>query len=291
MEISEKAPAKLNISLDTPYRHPSGDPEWDMVMTSIDLADYVTITSTDSSSDQITVETNSGFLPCDQRNLAFQAAATLKNKFNIHQKVAIKIQKNIPVAAGMGGGSSDAAAVLRGLNRLWHLGLSTKELAQIGLQIDSDVPFCVYSQTARVTGRGEVITPLLPLPPMWLVIAKIRASVSTHRILRQINYKKIDHQDVDAVVDAIQHNDLDGLCASMGNSLEKITCIKHPQILKIKNAMLKSGAIAAQMSGTGPTVFGICPKRTQAQHVYNSLKGFCKDVYIVRPLHIRSDHE
>ena len=224
MEISEKAPAKLNLSLDTLYRHHTGDPEWDMVMTAIDLSDYVTITTKETqSSPQITVETDSGFLPCDQRNLAFQAAATLKNKFNIPHDVKIHIKKNIPVAAGMGGGSADAAAVLRGLNQLWQLGLSHKELAQIGLQIDSDVPFCVYSQTARVSGRGEVITPLEPLPPLWLVVAKIKASVSTPRILRQIDYEELDHQNTDAVVAAIQNHDLAGICANMGNSLERIT--------------------------------------------------------------------
>lgn len=285
MEISEKAPAKLNLSLDTLYRHHTGDPEWDMVMTAIDLSDYVTITTKETqSSPQITVETDSGFLPCDQRNLAFQAAATLKNKFNIPHDVKIHIKKNIPVAAGMGGGSADAAAVLRGLNQLWQLGLSHKELAQIGLQIDSDVPFCVYSQTARVSGRGEVITPLEPLPPLWLVVAKIKASVSTPRILRQIDYEELDHQNTDAVVAAIQNHDLAGICANMGNSLERITCAQHSEILKIKETMLKSGALVAQMSGTGPTVFGICRKQTQANHVYNSLRGFCQNVYVVRPL-------
>lgn len=149
MEISEKAPAKLNFSLDTPFRHQNGEPEWKMVMIAVDLADYVHI-QTLPNSHKITVSTDSGFLPSDQRNLAYQAAKMLRDKYQINEGVAISIDKNIPVAAGMGGGSSDAAAVLRGLNKLWQLGLSRKELAKIGLEIDSDVPFCIYSEPAFV---------------------------------------------------------------------------------------------------------------------------------------------
>lgn len=184
MEIIEKAPAKINLSLDTPFRNLDGSPEWRMVMTAVDLADYVKI---ESAGDilGIQVETDAGFLPQDQRNLAYQAAKKMQQLFAGHQGVRIKIKKNIPVAAGMGGGSADAAAVLRGLNKMWRLNLTRIEMAKIGLTIDSDVPFCVFSETALVTGRGEIITPLGELTPMWIVIAKPRASVSTPTILKK----------------------------------------------------------------------------------------------------------
>lgn len=285
MEISEKAPAKLNFSLDTPFRHQNGEPEWKMVMIAVDLADYVHI-QTLPNSHKITVSTDSGFLPSDQRNLAYQAAKMLRDKYQINEGVAISIDKNIPVAAGMGGGSSDAAAVLRGLNKLWQLGLSRKELAKIGLEIDSDVPFCIYSEPAFVTGKGEIVIPIGPLPPLKLIIAKPRDSVSTPSILRKIDYDKIKHQDVDAVVCAIKAQDYATMVTKMGNTLEPITARRHPEILKIKEKMLQFGCDAAQMSGSGPTVFGVYQKASRAQHIYNSLRGFCKEVYIVSPYNL-----
>lgn len=282
MEISEKAPAKLNFSLDTPFRHQNGEPEWKMVMIAVDLADYVHI-KTLPNSRKITVFTDSGFLPSDQRNLAYQAAKMLRDKYQITDGVEIKIDKNIPVAAGMGGGSSDAAAVLRGLNKLWDLGLSKEDLAKLGLEIDSDVPFCIYSEPALVTGKGEIVTPIGDLPPLKLIIAKPKDSVSTPSILRKIDYNKIKHQNVDRVVSAIKEADYQTMVEAMGNTLEPITAKRHPEILKIKQKMIKFGCDVAQMSGSGPTVFGICQKDSRAQHIYNSLRGFCREVYVVSP--------
>ena len=283
MEISEKAPAKLNLCLDTPFRHQDGEPEWRMVMTAIDLSDYVHI-KTIPNSKEITVQTNTGFLPCDQRNLAYQAAKLLQSKLDKPEGVEIEIDKHIPVSAGMGGGSADAAAVLRGLNKIWNLNMSREELAKLALTIDSDVPFCVYSEPALVTGRGEKITPIGPLPPMWLVIAKPQASVSTPTILRQIHEQHLNHQEVQNVVSAIKQQNFDKMCRHMGNALEPITMKKCPDIIKIKDKMLQFGADAAQMSGSGPTVFGISQKKSRATHIYNSLRGFCKEVYLVRAL-------
>lgn len=282
MEISEKAPAKLNFSLDTPFRHQNGEPEWKMVMIAVDLADYVHI-KTLPNSRKITVFTDSGFLPSDQRNLAYQAAKMLRDKYQITDGVEIKIDKNIPVAAGMGGGSSDAAAVLRGLNKLWDLGLSKEDLSKLGLEIDSDVPFCIYSEPALVTGKGEIVTPIGDLPPLKLIIAKPKDSVSTPSILRKIDYNKIKHQNVDRVVSAIKEADYQTMVEAMGNTLEPITAKRHPEILKIKEKMIKFGCDVAQMSGSGPTVFGICQKDSRAQHIYNSLRGFCREVYVVSP--------
>ena len=287
METLEKAPAKLNLSLDALFRHLDGDPEWRMVMTAIDLADYVHIETRDDSN-AIQVQTNTGFLPQDQRNLAFQAAKKLQELFQINQGVMITIDKHIPVSAGMGGGSADAAAVLRGLNKLWKLNQSLTDLARIGLEIDSDVPFCVYSCPALVEGKGEKITPLNDLTSLWFVVAKPKASVSTPTILKQIDFSEIQHLNVESVVEAIQQQDWEQLTSSMGNSLEPITIQKYPEIIRIKERMIKFGAEAAQMSGTGPTVFGISTKQSRAQHIYNSLRGFCKEVYLVRPFNLKN---
>ena len=182
---------------------------------------------------------------------------------------------------------SDAAAVLRGLNKLWNLSLEKSQLAKIGLEIDSDVPFCIYSEPALVTGKGEIITPIGDLEQMCLVIAKPHDSVSTPSILKKIDYSKIVHQNVDGVLDAISKRDYTEMTKKMGNALEPITAKRHPDIWKIKQKMLNFGCDAAQMSGSGPTVFGVCRKYQRAVRVYNGLRGFCNEVYIVRPFSLK----
>jgi 4-diphosphocytidyl-2-C-methyl-D-erythritol kinase len=155
------------------------------------------------------------------------------------------------------------------------------------LQVDSDVPYCVYSQTAHVTGKGEIVTPLPKLPPMWIVLAKPKISVSTPNILRQVNYDRIAvHPHIDGLLSGIRNQDFEAIFANMGNVLEPITAKRYPEILQIKQQLLTFGADAAQMSGTGPTVFGVCRKQSRAQRVYNSLKGFCREVYLVRPVNL-----
>ncbi|WP_179394221.1 4-(cytidine 5'-diphospho)-2-C-methyl-D-erythritol kinase [Lacticaseibacillus absianus] len=281
MEIVQKAPAKINLSLDALYRHQDGEHEWKMVMTSVDLADYVHIRPAAT----IQVTTDSGFLPEDPRNLAYQAALALAAHAGVRQGARIHIEKHIPVAAGLGGGSSDAAAVLRGLNQLWQLGYSNALLAEIGLTVDSDVPYCVYSQTALVTGRGEIVQPLGALPSFWVVLAKPRVSVSTPSILNAIDYAQpMPRPDTDAVLMGIASRDFGLMAQGMSNSLEQLTASRYPEITALKTRLVKYGARVAQMSGSGPTVFGLCEKASRAQRVYNSMKGFCREVYLVRPL-------
>lgn len=280
MRVTEKAPAKLNLSLDTPMRYFDGSPRWDMVMTSADLADYVTV-ETHRRPATIKVYTNSGFLPNDQRNLAYQAAHILRNRFHCKEGVTINIKKNIPVAAGLGGGSSDAAAVLRALNSMWQLGLSKQELATIALTIDSDVPYCVYSQLAYVSGHGEKIELLPPQPHYWVVIAKQQISVSTPQILRQINYEKIDHLDNDQLLASLRAQNWQTATKYMENVLEPVTMSFYPEIKRLKEKMVELGADVAQMSGTGPTVFAICHTESRAKRIQNSIRGFCRDVHVV----------
>lgn len=281
MTIIEKAPAKINLTLDALFKHDDGHHEWNMIMSSIDLADYVTLTPSKNKSIQIT--TDNGFLPLDRRNLAYQAARLLQTRFGIDQGANIHIEKHIPVAAGLGGGSSDAAAVLRGLNKMWHLNLSDQELSEIGLNVDSDVPYCVYSHTAYVTGKGEKIEPLPAMPPCWIILAKPKISVSTPRVLRHINYDAIKRRpDNKAVINGLFQQNFSQMISGMYNVLEDITSRRYTEIRHLEKKMRFFGASVAQMSGSGPTVFGLCQKESKAQRIFNSMQGFCPEVYMVR---------
>jgi 4-diphosphocytidyl-2-C-methyl-D-erythritol kinase len=282
MEVMERAYAKLNLSLDTPFIHDNGEQEWDMLMVAIDLADTVTVRTT-TTHRNITVESTSGLLPLNEKNLAYQAAELMRELAVTDEGVEIHIDKRIPVAAGMGGGSSDAAAVLRALNQIWHLGKTEAELAELGLRIDADVPFCVYSRPARVTGRGEIVEPLnAKLPPLWLVVSKPAVSVSTPKILKLIDYDALDHGDMAGLMQAVEAGNFDGAFEEMYNVLEPVTAARYPEIVKIKQKMMDFGASAALMSGTGPTVFGIADKESKAKRLYNAVKGFVPETYIAR---------
>ena len=282
MEILERAYAKLNISLDTPFAHADGEQEWDMLMVAIDLADTVTIRTT-TDHQEIIVESTSGLLPLNEKNLAYQAAELMRERAGVSEGVEIHIDKHIPVAAGLGGGSSDAAAVLRGLNKIWHMTLTEAQLAEIGLKIDADVPFCVYSRPARVTGRGEIVAPLSQkFPPLWLVVSKPAINVSTPKILKMIDYDNLEHGDMSALMDAVERGDFDAAFKGMFNVLEPVTASKYPEIVKLKEKMRKFGADAVQMSGTGPTVFAITDKASRAKRLYNAVRGFVPETYMVR---------
>ena len=171
--------------------------------------------------------------------------------------------------------------MLRGLNAGWELGLSLEELAKLSLSIDSDVPYCVYSHTAHVTGHGEQVELLPPVPHDWVVVAKPKVSVSTPTILRQINYETLVHLDNAGLLQAMQTGNWRGALQKMGNVLEPVTEQQYPEIGHLKAKMLKLGADVAQMSGTGPTVFAICRSESRAKRVYNGLRGFCHEVYQV----------
>ncbi|KYD27315.1 4-diphosphocytidyl-2-C-methyl-D-erythritol kinase [Geobacillus sp. B4113_201601] len=281
--MSIKAPAKINLSLDVLYKRPDGYHEVKMVMTTIDLADRIELIPLPGE-DVIRIVSQNRFVPDDCRNLAYQAAKLLKETFSIREGVAISITKHIPVAAGLAGGSSDAAATLRGLNKLWRLGLTTRELAELGATIGSDVAFCVYGGTAVATGRGEIITPIPSPPPCWVVLAKPPIGVSTAEVYRNLELEHVVHPDVDAMVEAIKRQDYAAICRSVGNVLEEVTLKKYPEVAHIKEQMKRFGADAVLMSGSGPTVFGLIEHDSRMQRVYNALRGFCDQVFAVRLL-------
>lgn len=286
--ISEKAPAKINLTLDALHKRTDGYHELEMVMTTIDLADRIDLMGTESSS--ISLESSSGLVPQDERNLAYRAAVLLREKTGIKRGVHIYIDKRIPVAAGLAGGSSDAAATLRGLNRLWKLGLSDLELANMGAEIGSDVPFCVYSNTALAKGRGELLTPISSPPPCWVVLAKPTHGVSTADVFQRLRVNQIhEHPNTEAMIRAVQNKDYDMMVQMLGNVLEPVTMEMYSEVRKIKEKMIQFGADGALMSGSGPTVFCLVKKESRARRIVNSLRGFCQQVYAVRMLGVRND--
>jgi 4-diphosphocytidyl-2-C-methyl-D-erythritol kinase len=276
----EKAPAKINLSLDVLRKREDGYHDVEMIMTTVDLADRIELNTL--MEDRIEVSLWSRYVPNDERNLAYKAAKAFKQKYNITKGVHIKIEKVIPVSAGLGGGSTDAAAVLRGLNQLWNMNIPIEELARLGSTIGSDIPFCVYGSTGIAKGFGEIIERLPSPPPFWVVLAKPDIGVSTRTIFQRVKIDEIFHPNTEAVIQSLYEKNFTMLCNNIGNSLEAITSSIHPEILRIKEKMEQAGASGVLMSGSGPTVYGLVEHESKAQRIYNGMKGFCTEVYLVR---------
>jgi 4-diphosphocytidyl-2-C-methyl-D-erythritol kinase len=282
MRLLVKAPAKINLSLDVLHKRPDGFHEVEMVMTTIDLADRIELTNL--TDDTIKILSHNRFVPDDGRNLAYQAAQLLKDRLDIKKGVAISIDKVIPVAAGLAGGSSDAAATLKGLNRLWDLGLSLDELAELGSEIGSDVSFCVYGGTALATGRGEKIEHLPAPPNCWVILAKPTIGVSTADVYKNLNVSNVQHPSTEAMISALNRNSYSDICSNLGNVLESVTLDMYPEVAQIKDQMERFGADAVLMSGSGPTVYGLVQYESRLHRIYNGLRGFCDQVFAVRML-------
>lgn len=283
MKIYEKAPAKINLMLDVLHKRADGFHEVEMIMTMVDLADRLEMS--ELPGDSIIISSQAGYIPLDEKNLAFQAAQLIKDRYNVRRGVYIHLDKNIPVAAGLAGGSSDAAATLRGLNRLWNLRISTEELQELGSELGSDVPFCISGGTALATGRGEILTPLPNPPQCWVVLAKLPINVSTADVYGRLRSGNItEHPSAKRMQSAIESNSFYDVCGELGNVLEDVTLQIYPDVAQLKDTMLRLGADGALMSGSGPTVFGLVSKEAKAARIYNGLRGFCKEVYAVRLL-------
>ena len=279
-EISLKALAKINLGLDVLGKREDGYHEVRMVMQTIHLYDRVEIKKTRSP--HIHVETNLYYLPVNEDNLVYRAAKLMKDEFQIKEGVRIVLQKFIPVAAGLAGGSSDAAAVLVGMNRIFNLGLKQNKLMELGLKIGADVPFCIMRGTALAEGIGEKLTALPPMPKCPVLIAKPAISVSTKAVYEGLKlYDGMEHPDIDGVMEGIQQKDLKGVASHMGNILETVTIPMYPVIEDIKKLMLENGALNAMMSGSGPTVFGLFPNEKEILRAYEALNqsGLAKNVY------------
>lgn len=280
--IYENAPAKINLTLDTLYKRDDGYHEVEMIMTTVDLNDRLTLEKRKDK--KIVLKIEHLYVPNDQRNLAYKAAKLMMTRYNLQQGVTITLDKAIPIAAGLAGGSSDAAATFRGMNRLFDLGLSLEVLSELAAEIGSDISFCVYGQTALCKGRGEKLTHLPKPPASWVVLAKPDISVSTADVYGALELNDEDVVPTEDCLKALETGDYQLLVNSLGNDLEKVTIKMHPVIQSLKETMLKAGADAALMSGSGPTVYGLMSKERQAKSVVNALKGCCKEVYMVRLL-------
>ena len=282
-EIKLKARAKINLGLDVVRKREDGYHEVRMIMQMINLYDRITLRR--STEPGIRVTTNLPYLPVNEDNLVYRAAKLLMEEFKVTEGAEIELQKYIPVAAGMAGGSSDAAAVMVGVNRIFHLGLTKKQLMERGVKIGADVPFCIMRGTALAEGIGEVLTPLPAMPHCSLVIAKPKIHVSTKFVYGNLKANELkEHPDIDGQVQALREGSLEQLVAKMGNVLETVTVPTYPVIDEIKRTMLKNDAMGAMMSGSGPTVFGIFEREERAQEVCRLLKkeGAAKQVYLVR---------
>ena len=280
-----KARGKLNLSLDVLGRREDGYHDLCMVMQSVGLADVLTLTET--REEGIRVRTDLRYLPNDERNLAAIAARRFWEAVGLSGKgLSIDIQKNIPVCAGMGGGSSDAAAVLRALNELSGLCLPVERLAEIGERVGSDVPYCVLGGTALAKGKGERLTPLPALPDCAIVVCKPAFPISTPELFGCIDCRKIRcRPDTGGLLSALAAGDLEGVARRMYNVFEDVlTDRRGNEIREIKNELLSHGALGAVMSGTGPTVFGLFDDERSAAAAYGDLKARYTDVFLTRPV-------
>lgn len=251
-----RAMAKINLGLDVVRRREDGYHEVRMVMQTIRMFDRVTIHRIPEK--EIRISSNLHFLPINENNIAYKAARMMMEKQPLRSGVSINLQKRIPVSAGMAGGSADAAAVLYGMNRIFHMGYTLEELKKFGLKLGADVPYCLMRGTALAEGIGEKLSRLPACPPCYVLIAKPPISVSTKMVYENLRLdENTKHPDIDGLVDAIYRQDVHGMTSCMGNVLESVTIPAYPIIGEIKERMLENGAMTALMSGSGPTVFGL----------------------------------
>ena len=289
-KIQLKALAKINLCLDVLRRREDGYHEVRMIMQTISLYDELELRKVKQPG--IQVRTNLYYLPTNENNLVYKAADLLREEFRITDGISIQLQKKIPVAAGMAGGSADAAAVLWGMNQMYGLGLSRKDLMDRGVRLGADIPYCILRGTALAEGIGEQLAPLPPMPKCYVLIAKPGISVSTRAVYENLHANDLrpeQHPDVDAVISDIRGRDLAGLSAHMGNVLEEVTVPAHPVIDRIKKCMMQEGALGAMMSGSGPTVFGIFDTQGKARKAYRAVRAaqLARQVYLTVPYNVR----
>lgn len=272
---------KINLGLDVLGKRENGYHDVRMVMQSVYVYDRISVEKKREAG--IELSTNLGYLPVNENNLAYKAAKLLMDEFSIREGVRIHLEKHIPVAAGMAGGSSDGAAILHGLNRMFELGLTKEDLMKRGVELGADVPYCIMRGTALAEGIGEILTPLPKIPKCFALIAKPPIIVSTKTVYEKLDALEIvDHPDIDGIIAGLEEGNLEQICACMGNVLEKVTIEDYPVIEEIKKLMKENGAINAMMSGSGPTVFGIYKERKKAKAAGDKIRalGLAKQLYV-----------
>ena len=276
--------AKINLGLDVVRKREDGYHEVRMIMQTIRMYDQLDMRK--SVEPGIHLTTNKKYIPVDENNLVWRAAKLMMDTCGIMEGVSIHLHKVIPVAAGMAGGSSDAAATLVGMNRLFHCGLSKEKLMELGVQIGADVPYCVLRGTALAEGIGEKLTVLPPMPDCWILIGKPGISVSTKYVYTTLDLNTDTvHPDIDGMKKALEDGNLYGITERMGNVLQDVTIPAYPEVERIKEQMKTLGAVNAMMSGSGPTVFGIFDNEEKAQEACQKLResGSCQQVFLTVP--------
>lgn len=276
--------AKINLGLDVLGKREDGYHEVRMIMQTIRMYDQLDMRK--SVEPGIHLTTNKKYIPVDENNLVWRAAKLMMDTCGIIEGVSIHLHKVIPVAAGMAGGSSDAAATLVGMNRLFHCGLSKEKLMELGVQIGADVPYCVLRGTALAEGIGEKLTVLPPMPDCWILIGKPGISVSTKYVYTTLDPNTDTvHPDIDGMKKALEDGNLYGITERMGNVLQDVTIPAYPEVERIKEQMKTLGAVNAMMSGSGPTVFGIFDNEEKAQEACQKLResGSCQQVFLTVP--------
>ena len=274
-----KCPAKINLSLDIIGRRDDGYHLLKMLMQSVSLFDEVTI---EKNTTDINIHCDNNQVPCDETNICHKAAGLMKDKYDIKDGLNIFICKNIPIAAGLAGGSTDAAGVILGINELYNLNLNINEMMDLGIKVGADVPYCLNRGTALVEGIGEVVTNLREVNA-WCVLAKPNISVSTAAVFGKFRlHEVVKHPDTEMLIEYIKNGDLENLSQNMVNVLETVTIKKYSIILEIKNIMMEFNALGSIMSGSGPTVFGLFNNKLEAEKCYHRLRDYLKEVYIVQ---------
>lgn len=282
--IVERAYAKINLGLDVLRKREDGYHEVRMIMQSLNLYDTVTIKKVRGNG--VEVRTNLAYLPVDHRNLAFKAALLIKEAMNINDGLQLYLHKRIPVAAGLAGGSTDAAAVLTGLDRLYKAGMSRPDLIRLGVRLGADVPFCIMKGTALAEGIGEVLTPLKPMPDCYILLIKPDISVSTKYVYQSLKLESDTlHPDIDRMLQALSSQSLSDMAACMDNILENVTVREHPIIMEIKDKLMSYGALISLMSGSGPTVFGLFDNKDIANEAYRYFRKcrYGRQVFLTKP--------
>lgn len=288
--IQLKALGKINLGLDVLGKRENGYHDVRMIMQTVYLYDEVTLEKQQNPG--ITVTSNLVYLPTDENNIAYRAAKLLLDEFGAECGVSIDLKKRIPVAAGMAGGSSDAAAVLFGMNRLFGWKLSEKDLMERGVTLGADVPYCIMRGTALAEGIGEELTRLPAMPKCHVLIAKPSINVSTKTVYEKLDSASIvEHPDIDGIIEGLKNKDISRVAGSMGNVLETVTETQYPVITQIKEAMMKGGAMNAMMSGSGPTVFGLFKERSAAKKAAEQIRQMelAKQIYMTTIHNVRKN--
>ena len=280
--LTLKAYAKINLTLDVTGKRANGYHDVCMVMQQIDLHDRVTLQKRPSG---VSLESESDFLPKDNTNIAWRAAEAVSRHVNKDLGVHIIIEKKIPVAAGLAGGSTDAAAVIRGLNKMYGLGLSLNEMMEIGVTIGADVPFCIMGGTALAEGIGEELTPIETAKPLWMVLAKPSVGVSTKKIYETLDFKSIkNHPETSNMISAVKSGDMSAISELLGNVLEPVTLSLYPSVNVLKSKMKEYGACGVLMSGSGPSVFGLFKTYEKACTAAKRLSRSYKQTFVTKTI-------